>query len=108
MAIHAKRVHPQSSVSITADGNIAATDLQYEYYDPNDPTTLVSTWQGTVRKIERVVNHTGANITVNGTTFGPGTWDLTISGGIDLGANLTAVTISGGLVTLRGDGGTYL
>jgi hypothetical protein len=95
MAIHAKRIHPTGSGNyITANSSVAATDLQYTH-DNGD------VYQATMSKIERVVNYTGGNITVAGVSFAPGTWDFSISGGFDLGSNLTAIAISGGLVTLR-------
>ena len=100
MAIHAKRISQTGSGNfITADANISATDLQATITLADGVTT--ETYQATVSRIERIVNFTGANITVQGITFGPGTWDFSVSGGYDLGANLTAVAISGGLVTLR-------
>ena len=95
MTIHAKRILPTGSGNyITADANVAITDLQYTHPDGE-------IYQATMSKIDRVVNFTGSNITVSGVTFAPGTWDLSASGGYDLGSNLTAITISGGLVTLR-------
>ena len=95
MAIHAKRILPQGSGNfITADANVAATDLQY-VHDNGD------IYQATMSKIERIVNFTGGAITVNGVSFAAGEWDFSQSGGYDLGANLTAIAISGGLVTLR-------
>ena len=95
MAIHAKRILPQGSGNfITADSNIAATDLQYIH-------ETGEVYQATMSKIERIVNFTGAAITVNGISFAPGEWDFSQSGGYDLGFNLSTVAISGGLVTLR-------
>mgnify|MGYP001247358286 FL=1 len=95
MAVHAKRILPQGSGNfITADGNVTATDLQYTSPDGD-------VYQATMSKIERIVNFTGGAITVNGVSFAAGTWDFSISGGYDLDANLTAINISGGLVTLR-------
>lgn len=100
MAIHSRKVSLQSN-RITADGNIGATDLQW-----TDPATG-NTFQGQVSRIERVVNYTGANVTVAGITFAPGVWDLSTTGGIDIGA-VTTVAISGGLVTVSGSGGSML
>lgn len=95
MAIHAKRILPQGSGNfITADANIAATDLQYTH-DNGD------VYQATMSKIERIVNFTGGAITVAGVSFAEGTWDFSQSGGYDLGSNLSTIAISGGLVTLR-------
>lgn len=95
MTIHAKRILPQGSGNyITADANVAITDLQYTLENGE-------IYQATMSKIDRVVNFTGSNITVAGNTFAPGTWDFGLSGGYDLGSNLTSISISGGLVTLR-------
>lgn len=95
MAIHAKRIHPSGSGNfITANANITATDLQYTHASGE-------VYQATVSKIERVINFTGANVTVAGITFAPGDWDFSHTGGYDLGSNVTTVAISGGMVTMR-------
>jgi hypothetical protein len=93
MAIHAKKIS-QGSTFITADSSITDSDLQLTLGDG-------STFQATVSKIERVINFTGSNISVAGVTFAPGDWDFSHTGGYDIGTNSTAVTISGGMVTLR-------